>query len=323
MLALTALVGVAVAGLLVWARTQDPPGRRWVELVAFTPVGLPVAAVAVLASLLLVRRARRLGLLVLVVAVALTGVHGWWLAPRFTGAVPEAAPDGPRLVVMSQNLEQGDPAALVALVERREVDLLVLTDAPRDMVQAVVDAGLGRTLPHDTVAAGSGSVVWSRYPIRSDSPISDGGDSRVVTLDVPGLQQVDVVALHPTPPYQSDGARWQQDWQQVTERLRASYGPGVAGHVVVAGDLNATLDHWPLRSLEDLGFRDAAEQLNAGLAGTWPANGERRLLGVPVPPVLGIDHVLTAPGLVPTDRLSTDAAGSDHLGVVVTVAATR
>ena len=53
---------------------------------------------------------------------------------------------------------------------------------------------------------------------------------------------------------------------------------------LLPGDFNATLDHAPLRELLDSGYRDAAEQVGAGLRPTWP-------VGVPFPPVT-IDHVL-------------------------------
>lgn len=55
----------------------------------------------------------------------------------------------------------------------------------------------------------------------------------MVTLDVPGLSAASLVAVHPTPPYQADGARWRADWDQVLDRLEESYGARVDGRVPV------------------------------------------------------------------------------------------
>ena len=98
-----------------------------------------------------------------------------------------------------------------------------------------------------------------------------------------------------------------------------TYGDTVPGPVLVAGDFNATLDHAPVRSLEDLGLRDSAEQLDAGLALTWPANGSLSRFGISAPPFAALDHVMTADGLVAVDHVLTGAAGSDHLGVIATL----
>lgn len=327
-LVIVVLAATAVAAALAAARVLSPGILRGIELVALTPAGLPAAVVALVGALLLLWRRPALGRPLLVLALGLAALHAWWLAPLFVGDVPAADPSGARLVVMTQNLETGDAGAVAALVEQQSVDVLVVTDAPAGQVQGVVAAGVGDVLPHSTLDEGtgtssgtsSGSVVWSRHPIRSDTLVSDGGDSRVVVLDVPGPDDVAVVALHPTPPYQDGGARWRADWTQVLDDLRETYGDTVTGRVVVVGDLNATLDHEPVRALSDMGLRDVAEQLNAGLAATWPANGRLSRMGVAVPPLVALDHVLTTRALVPTDHLLTGAAGSDHRGVVTTLA---
>ena len=319
-LTVVTLTASAVAAVLALARMSSPATRRGIELVAFTPAGLPTALVGLAAALALLRWRRTWGEPALVMAAGLTLLHVWWLAPWFVGEMPLADPTGTRLVVMTQNLEEGDAEELATLVRRHAVDVLVLTDAPEDQVSDVEATGIAGTLPYSTLDHGRGSVVWSRYPLSSDTPISEGGDSRVVTLDVPGLSTVSLVAVHPTPPYQADGARWQADWEQVIDRLEMSYGDRVDGRVLVVGDLNATADHWPVRSLVGMGFRDVAEQLNSGLATTWPANGLQTRLGVTLPTVFALDHVLTAPGLVPTDQVVTGAVGSDHRAVIATLA---
>ena len=324
--ALTAVTfgGCVLATVLAVTRTLSPESRRAIELVAFTPIGLPAALVALVGAWVVLRRRRRLRQTVLACAAGLAVLHAWWLAPQFVGEVPRADPTSTRLVVMTQNFEEGEADAVADLVRQHDVDVLVLTDTTEERVSEVVASGVGNALPYDTLENGRGSVVWSRYPISSDTYVSDSGDSREVTLDVPGLSQVTLFALHPTPPYQADGSQWEADWEQALTRIRRAYGDAADdGRVLVVGDLNATADHWPVRSLVDMGFRDVAEQLNLGLTTTWPANGTYTRLGITVPALLALDHVLTADGLVPTDQVVTSDVGSDHDAVIATIAGAR
>lgn len=284
-----ALGATAVATVLAVVRVQSPETQRGIELVAFTPSGLPAALLGLAGALVLLRTRRSrwrtatavVAAVTTLAAVGLVVLHAWWLGPQFVGVVPEADTAGRGLVVMTQNFEEGDAGELAALVQRHAVDVLVLTDASDDQVAGLVATGVGATLPHSTLDQGRGSVVWSRFPIASDTHISEGGDSRVVELRVPGLGEVTVVAVHPKPPHDADGSRWQADWEQVIDLLGESYGDTVGGRVLLVGDLNATADHWPVRSLAAMGLRDVAEQLNAGPGTTWPANGRRPGSGSP------------------------------------------
>ena len=311
-------VALAVSALLAVLRTTGPPGRRGIELVALTPLGLPLAGAALVLALLLVLRSRRLALVAAAAALVVGGLHAWWLAPLYVGASPAAAA-GPELVVMTQNFEDGDAAALAALVRRHDVDVLVLTDSPSWQVEEVRAAGLRRALPYTTRDHGNGSVVLSRFRITDDARVSDGGDSRSMVLHVPDLGRVHVVAVHPTPPYQDGGRRWATDWQRILDRLEGRRHGGGTDPLVVLGDFNATRDHAPVRALEEMGLRDSGEVLNRGVVPTWPANGWEERLGVQVPAVVPLDHVLTGPGLVPVDLVVSDAALSDHRAVIVTL----
>lgn len=310
----SAALGVAL--LLAVLRFADPSNRLLVELVAFTPLGLPLALTALLAAAASPRSSPGPGVRTALVAagVVLVGVHAWWLAPLYVGPPPPTR-GGARLVVMTQNLERGEPAAVARLVAAHRVDVLVLTDTPVPLVAAVA-AAVGDDLPRSTELT-TGSAVFSRFPITGQRRISDGGDSRLVTLSVPRLGAVDLLALHPTPPYQQ--GRWTDDWAAVLDLVDRRWRGRVTGNVVVAGDLNATRDHAPLRWLGARGLSDPADQLNAGWRPTWPVRDTERL-GVPVPPLLPLDHVLAGPGLAATALAFSDAAGSDHRAVVVTLA---
>mgnify|MGYP000287752026 CR=1 FL=1 len=70
------------------------------------------------------------------------------------------------------------------------------------------------------------------------------------------------------------------------------------------------------RRLLDAGFVDAHAAAGSGFSTSWPTNGV-------IPPFVRLDHALTTGGLVATDVEDFDVAGSDHLGMFVTVAPTR
>jgi hypothetical protein len=213
-LVLGGTVAVVISASLAWLRASGPTTSWALKLVAFTPLGLPLAVGALLAGVVvgvLLRRSGRVpALMATVLALPLVVLHAWWLAPLWTGSVPVAS-TGPRLVVMTQNFEEGDATELASLVRSRNVDVLVVTDAPPWQVEALKATGLGRSLRHTTLGDDVGSIVWSRFPILEDTSISDGADSRSVLLDVPGLGHLSLVAVHPTPPYQEGGSRWSVD----------------------------------------------------------------------------------------------------------------
>jgi endonuclease/exonuclease/phosphatase (EEP) superfamily protein YafD len=314
--AVTSLTVVGLlAGSLVLAvvRVSDPEARRLVELATLSPLGLPLAVVALLGSLLL-RRPRGARAVALVVAAGLLAVHAWWLAPLYAGDRPTGG--SASLVVLAQNFEYGEVGALVERVRAEDVDVLVLTDANSTRVDPLVAAGIGEELPHAAGLGEGGAVVLSRFPVTGTELLYDESESRLVDLDVPGLGAVTVAAVHTRPPYDADA--WRRDHEQVRTALAAVRADADRA-VVVAGDLNATLAHAPLRRLADLGFSDSAVQANAGWSPTWPSGSHERRLGLTVPAFAAIDHVLTSPRLVATSSRTVTLPGADHRAVLATV----
>ncbi|MFA6576667.1 MAG: endonuclease/exonuclease/phosphatase family protein, partial [Nocardioides sp.] len=108
-----------------------------------------------------------------------------------------------------------------------------------------------------------------------------------------------------------------EDWVADHREILAAAGqPGVD---LVVGDLNATLDHAPVRALVDAGFRDTAEIANQGLATTWPVGGSYPLLSL-LPPMVAIDHVLVTDAWAVVSTETLDIDGADHRAVLATVA---
>lgn len=171
---LFAAVSLGGAALLWWLRCADPLAPQYAPLVAFTPFGIVLAALGLGCGALLLRRGRLAASLLLTASAALLAGHVWWQVPSFAGTTP--SPGQPRIVVAAQNFEFGDPRALVALAQRHDVDVLVVTDADQVRVSALDDAGLAHQLPH--VQSHGSTTVWSRFPVGAPTPLVDNGRSR-------------------------------------------------------------------------------------------------------------------------------------------------
>lgn len=294
---------------VVWAVVRGlglDLGHPVVAAVSFTPYAALTAPLPVLVALLLRRR------VVAAVAAVAAVVLIASVAPRaFGGPDPDEDPRGPRLVVMTSNVFVGraDPAAVLALVRRHDVDVLSLQELTPAALERLDAAGARRLLPGRAVeprpgAAGSG-VLARQVVRRVDGPDADGAAQPEALLRVPGGRAVAIKAVHPYPP---TSRRKVGDWEGELGRL-----PGTGGDRlrVLAGDFNATLDHRALRAVLDRGYVDAADATGDGLVPTWPDRGRRLKLT--------IDHVL-ADRRIAVERVTVHRVrGTDHRAVIATL----
>ncbi|MEV5739876.1 endonuclease/exonuclease/phosphatase family protein [Microbispora rosea] len=290
----------AVAPFALWALLRLVPGDvhfRWVQLVAFTPYVALASVVAPLVALL-VRRP-----VALVAGLAVTVTLAACVLPRaLSDASPlgsagpgvRAAGDaGPALRILSANLLYGSvpPAALVDLVRRLRPDVLTLQELTPQASAGLRAAGLTTLLPYadDRAQEGSsGSGLFTRFPLRpADLTAVNGRRQAAGIVEVPGAGPVAVVSVHPCAP------RYAFRFRCWSRSLASLPSPGELVRIL-SGDFNATLDHAPVRSLLDAGYRDAADATGNGLAGTWPYRKSSDFGGLPVPPVT-IDHILVDP----------------------------
>jgi endonuclease/exonuclease/phosphatase family metal-dependent hydrolase len=276
-------------------------GFPWVTVIALTPYALPMAVAAGAVAALLRRRGPVA--IAAITAVLLAVV----LAPRALGGAERSS--GTRLQIMTVNMFEGriEPAAVVALVRERRVDVLCLQELTPEAERALERAGLRRLLPHAIPrprGGGSGLGIFARERVRELPGSSTSAMTAV--LRPPGAPRVQVVAVHAQAPVtRAETDRWRYD-------LSALPSPQAGGPLrVLAGDFNATLDHRELRDVLDRGYRDAAAVVGAGLRPTWRGASS---------PWLTIDHVL-APERVAVRALTVHRlAGSDHRAVVATLA---
>jgi endonuclease/exonuclease/phosphatase (EEP) superfamily protein YafD len=304
------------AVVLTLCRLTDPSWGRAVQAVAFTPLALPLYAVA-LALLVVVMVVRRTAALpyVLPALLAAAGLvlHAWWFAPNVTGDVPEPAAGADPVVVMTSNVLAGraDSAELMDRVRDHDVDVLVVNEITLSSLASMEAAGLTDELPYragqpgfdDTVA---GTMVFSTEPTELVDVLDTTMGSLVV--DTGGLR---LFAVHPSTPVSPD--LWRADHATILAAVE-DRDPDL-----VVGDFNATPDHAPMRALHDAGYRDSVELTNGGFQPTWPVNGKFGLVGL-LGPIVQIDHVLVSDDWAVTETETSEIDGSDHQPVIAVVA---
>ncbi len=319
-MAVIVLAGAAVL-VMSWPQAlgmQRVPGIA--QLIAFrAPLGIGIALLALLAGAIgLMRRGRRPVLAAALALVLAAGslVNGAVLAAR--GSANGALPDGD-LVVMAWNAQGGatSPAeiARVAADARADVVSLPETDekAAAEVARLLAEQGIGMR-PHTVRAEGEYDWIPTSVLIADRLGDYDVDASAGTTPGLPSgvWRPVDgdgpvIVAAHPLPPLPDSMDGWDEGLRWVAEACRSS-------NVIVAGDLNATVDH-----LAGLGIHghlvggcdDAAQEAGAAAVGTWPS-------GVPSWISSPIDHVLHGSAwIAKAVRVpGADPGGSDHRPIV-------
>jgi endonuclease/exonuclease/phosphatase (EEP) superfamily protein YafD len=225
--------------------------------------------------------------------------------------------EGVAVRVITANLRNGlaDPGHLVKAAEA-QADVLAFQELTPREVDRLSAAGLDAAFPYrwlDPRRGASGVGLWSRFPMHDTRRI-DGYTMAFVSARV----RIAGTSLDPRVLVVHLPGPWPQpieDWRRDMDRLPATLDEvpnGTGGEaVVVAGDLNSTMDMRPFRSLLSNGYRDAAEQSGAGLKPTFPTDWW-------LPPFIAIDHVLTR-GCTTTSLRTMEIPGSDHRGLVATV----
>ncbi|MEV0644153.1 endonuclease/exonuclease/phosphatase family protein [Phytomonospora sp. NPDC050363] len=281
-------------------------------LVSYTPYAVLAALVPPVAAFALRRPRAALAALIAPLALALL------IAPRaFADGGTDA--NGPRLTVATVNLYYGhvDAAAVVALADEHDVDVLSVQELTEEAAAALDLAGLAIRYPHRELSPGvdaSGTGVYSRFPLARNASLEFPTHFKMtgVTLTVPGADPVELLATHPLAPYEAERVG---DWLSDLARLPRATPDGAVR--ILAGDFNATLDHAALREIVDSGYTDAASATGAGLVGTWqPHPGDRASVRGLVPPRVALDHVLVDERVAVEAVAFDDVPGGDHRPVI-------
>lgn len=317
------LVGPLVPALMITAvRIVGPDDGRGIRLVSFTPYAVVLYALVLLLLLAQVALSRgfwrRAGGAMCVLVLPLLGLHLWWASGPYVGTPASPAKQRETFTAMSSNLEFGraDPERVVQVAAMNRVDILVLTEVTPTALAQMRAVGLDGLLPHSRGEAGdgvAGTMVYSTHELGEVRALDTTFRGFAMTVAL-GEATVRLLAVHPHPPT-GDAVAWTADHAAVRRAAAATDGPAI-----VAGDLNATTDHQPMRELAGRGFTDAAAQAGSGWQPTWPASGEMSVFGAPVPSMLAIDHVLVTDELTAVDTESVSIPGTDHRALVATLA---
>lgn len=302
-----ALTWMAVTPFAAWAVVRVAGLERGsipAQLMAATPY---VAAGSLIPLLIAALGRRRVAA---ALALLTTAALGFSVLPRALGTAD--ATRGRPLRVLTINLLFGSADAhhVVDLVRRLDPDVLSTQELTFGTVDELDALGLKTLMPHRMLEPepnASGSGLYSRHPLQPLTGVVPraGRNMPAARLSLPGAP-VEIVDVHPHPPVGPAVATW----QQALDTLPPASEDTVR---ILAGDFNATLDHAPLRRVLARGYKDAADQVGAGLIATWPAN--RR-----VPPLITIDHVLVDQRVGVRDVSVHTVPGTDHRAVFADLA---
>jgi endonuclease/exonuclease/phosphatase (EEP) superfamily protein YafD len=305
---------LAPAIVLTLVRLFEPSGGPWVRIEAFTPLAIVMYGVVLLVLLVRFAMARRWGRGVAAAAVALgLALHIAWFSPMISGANPPPRTGAETLLVMAVNLYHGhaDGLDVVQTASEEDVDVLVTTELTPAALVRMESAGLDSLFPHR-----AGKFESNKTATMVFAKVRLG---RAIRLDTTGaswevpMGKYTLFAVHPHVP--TNIAKWRRDHYLLRTAV-ADEEPDL-----VVGDFNATTDHPPMRALANMGYRSAAELANEGWQPTWPAAGGRSVLGISVPNVVEIDHVLVGPTFAAIGTHTRDIPETDHRALVAEVAA--
>ena len=220
--------------------------------------------------------------------------------------------------VLTINLHDGtaDPASVAAAALDHADVLLVQELTPRQSAGILGEPGFAAEFPYTALfphdwAAGVG--IMSRFPIVQNSRITRYQLGAVTaTIRPPGAaSDVLVATVHLAGPWPQPMDRWRAEIGALPHTLEELTKAADSGAAIVGGDFNATDDFLPFRRLLGTGFADAVEQSGGGLGRTYPADSL-------IPPVIGIDHILTYNGWA-SDSHQVQIPGTDHRGLAATI----
>jgi endonuclease/exonuclease/phosphatase (EEP) superfamily protein YafD len=265
---------------------------------------MPVAGIAV------ARRRRRLAATALAVGVGGASLTVPLLRRRSTAAPPDSV--GTRVATVNLLYTNSDTAAIADDLLVRDIDVIAFTEFTAEHRRVLSAHPLADRFVYRNDRDGPramGVAVWSRLALDVRPPpstVNNSIDATVIARDAPFR----LLTVHtPTPFDDLDG--WIDDLDVIRKSASESGDP-----TIVIGDLNATSWHPVIRAMRNDGFADALVAVGRPFTASWP-------VGSFVPPFAQLDHALVSRGLHVIDATNFPVPGSDHRGLVVTVASAR
>ncbi|MEO5535882.1 MAG: endonuclease/exonuclease/phosphatase family protein [Pseudolysinimonas sp.] len=327
---LSAVVLVVLGVALLLAAWPQLLGiQRQVGVVQVTTLRGLLAAIALLCVVfftliaLMSSRLRRFAGAIALLLLAFAGIEVAVLTTRGVGDLAFETKAPGDLTVLSWNTLGDSPSidAITTLAIEQDADIIVLPETSADYAGQVQDAlsasGLSMKLiplSYDQISKARSTMLLISSDlgdyVRDDSKGGTDQLPSVLAVPVDGTGPV-IVGAHPVSPVPAEMAGWRQGLEWLAARCAGD-------NVILAGDLNSTLDHYTgLDAASDAGggignCRDGARVTGNAAVGSWPTILPS-LLGAP------IDHVMATPNWTFVGFrviTSEDDAGSDHRPVV-------
>jgi len=270
--------------------------------------GLSAAPLAFVAAFTRRPRIATAGFLVSAASAAMC----WPLVRR--RALPVARP--PRLLsivhvnLLSVNRHMAEAGEELAALD---ADVVTFSEYTAHHATQLRTTALVTRYPHriDLVApASTGTGLWSRFPVTPRPTVHTTHHTVVADVDAP-TGRIRVIVIHAQSPVAHHG-----DWLSDLDRLG---GLRPAGPTIMTGDFNAGWWHPEFRQLLGSTWRDAHIARGKGLSCSWPTE-KWHVLFRWHPPFIRLDHALVTSDLEVIDVVDLDVPGSDHLGLMITVA---
>jgi endonuclease/exonuclease/phosphatase (EEP) superfamily protein YafD len=294
-----------VGGVMLTQAVGWSGSRLIATLQALTPYGIPLAFVVAAAALWQHSLALAVG-----AATVGFGVLGLSVPLVVTPDQLSPSDNATEITVAAVNLLYSNPRVgeVADQLLELDADVLVFSEFTPEHRDMLMGHPLADSYPfqinRDGLLAG-GSAVWSRIPMTENAPPETVNRTIDASLDGPN-GPVRLFAVHPpTPVFNLAG--WQREIDDIGERAGDSGEP-----TLVVGDFNASYWHPNFRDLLDRGLTDAHMANGRGWSTSWPADEF-------IPPFVRLDHALTNDGLVSTAVQDFRVAGSDHVGLIVTI----
>ncbi|GAA3019771.1 endonuclease/exonuclease/phosphatase family protein [Microbacterium dextranolyticum] len=324
---LVAVVAAITAAVVTWPQffrlERTFPFAQIVSLRGIVVVVFAVGC-GVMLLLCLIRPLRSLaGSLAIVCALAAAAGGGILLMRGIgSGGLPEKSDRAVRVMTWNTAGAATEPRVIAQTAIAMKADIVALPETTIDAGEAVAIAMRERGSPmwahHEAYpgwAANSTTLLIS--PDLGDYSVvqSTSGDASgtatvpsVVAMPVGGHGPT-IVAAHAVAPRPDDMDGWRSSLAWLADQC-------AGGDVIMAGDINATVDNMTRWGVDGADFgrcRDAALTTGSGAVGTW-STAWPALLGTP------IDHVLSTDTWRATGSIvlgSLDDTGSDHRPLVV------
>jgi endonuclease/exonuclease/phosphatase (EEP) superfamily protein YafD len=241
-----------------------------------------------------------------------------YVAPEVLASspVPASVRAEPTIRLFDANVAQWNQSMSGYITQLRSYHPEVLTmeeTVPDDYTQLKA-AGVLATLPYQyqvTCCGSRGFIIASHYPLQHVKVSSYEGLQYLIrsTLVLPN-RTINFWVVHTTAPTDPGVGPWNEELDGIVAQLTAHH----PRPLLMVGDFNASWGSRGFRAILSTGLTDAAAARGNPFAFTWSQD-------LPIlPPIIRIDHVLTAGPVTVTEIQTHPGPGSDHRDITATVA---